>query len=84
MPGARGEVPAFWEAGHRLHIAHAAAETRRDQGTLVYLAEARDIAPTWVQHQPLGSATMRILVDRAPRRQGEMFASFAEHYGVIH
>jgi len=82
-PDTRGEVPAFWEAGHRLHIAHAAAETRRDRDALAYLAEARDIAPTWVQHQPLGGATMRILVDRSPRRQGEMFATLAKHYGVI-
>jgi hypothetical protein len=82
-PDARGEVPAFWEAGHRLHIAHAAAQIRRDREALLYLAEARDIAPVWVQHQPLRTVTMRILVDRAPRRQGEMFASLAAHYGVI-
>ncbi|MFD1044319.1 helix-turn-helix domain-containing protein [Kibdelosporangium lantanae] len=82
-PDARGEVPAFWEAGHRLHIAHAAAETRRDREALAYLAEARDIAPTWVQHQPLGRVTMGILVDRASRRQGEVFASLATHYGLV-
>lgn len=82
-PDARGEVPAFWEAGHRLHIAHAAAQTRQDREARGYLAEARDIAPDWVRHQPLGTATMRILVDRAARRQGEVFASLAAHYGVI-
>lgn len=82
VPETSGEVPAFWEAGHRLHLAWAAAELRRDREALGYLAEARDLAADWVRYQPLGARTMRTLVDRAPRRRGRDFAALATHYGV--
>lgn len=49
VPQARGSVPAFREAGHRLHLAHAATQTRQDRLALTYLAEARELAPDWVQ-----------------------------------
>ncbi|MGH3515996.1 MAG: helix-turn-helix domain-containing protein [Haloechinothrix sp.] len=83
VPDARGEVPAFWEAGHRLRLAAAAMELRRDHRALSYLAEARDLAPDWVRYQPLGEATMRRLLDRASRRRGTEFAQLAVHYGVV-
>lgn len=82
VPETSGEVPAFWEAGHRLHLASAAVELRRDREALGYLAQARDLAPDWVRYQPLGARTMRTLVDRAPRRRGKGFAALATHYGV--
>lgn len=72
VPAAQGEVPAFWEAGHRLRLAAAALELRRDSQALEFLSEARDLAPAWVRHQPLGEATMRRLVDRAVRRRGPL------------
>jgi hypothetical protein len=82
VPAAAGdEVPAFWEAGHRLHLAHAALELRQDREALEYLAQGRDLAPDWVQYQPLGASTMRSLIDRAPRRPGARFATVAGHYG---
>jgi transcriptional regulator with XRE-family HTH domain len=83
LPAATGYVPAFWEAGHRLTLAAAATELRNDRLALACLAEARDLAPDWVQYQPLGVATMRLLVDRAARRRGEDFAALAGHYGVV-
>lgn len=83
IPDARGEVPAFWEAGHRLRLAAAALELRRDRQALDFLSEARDLAPDWVRYQPLGRATMRRLVDRAARRRGPTFAALARHYGVL-
>lgn len=46
VPDAQGTVPAFWEAGHRLMLAAAAAELRDNQRALDYLAEARDLAPS--------------------------------------
>ncbi|ATE52810.1 helix-turn-helix domain-containing protein [Actinosynnema pretiosum] len=82
VPEARGTVPAFWESGHRLHLAHAAAQLRRDQLALRYLTEARDLAPDWAAAQPLGATTMRLLLDRATRRRGAAFAALAAHYGV--
>ncbi|MFL6126888.1 helix-turn-helix domain-containing protein [Actinophytocola sp.] len=83
VPDAQGEVPAFWEAGHRLMLAAAAAALRDNQRALEYLSEARDLAPDWVRYQPLGTSTMRTLVDRATRRRGESFAALAAHYGVV-
>lgn len=83
VPDPRGEVPAFWEAGHRLHLAAAAVDVRQDQLALGFLTEARDLAPDWVRRQPLGVSTMRQLVDRATRRRGATFALLAAHYGVV-
>lgn len=83
VPDTAGDVPAFWEAGHRLLLAAAAAELRRDRDALGWLAEARDLAPDWVRYQPLGTSTMRRLIDRATRRRGPEFAALATHYGVI-
>lgn len=83
IPGARGTVPAFWEAGHRLRLAAASAAVRRDREALDYLAQARDLAPDWVRSQPLGTSTMRHLAERAPRRRGNTFANLAVHYGVV-
>ncbi|HET6286372.1 MAG TPA: helix-turn-helix domain-containing protein [Amycolatopsis sp.] len=78
-----GDVPAFWEAGHRLYLAAAAAELRRDREALAWLAEAKDLAADWVRYQPLGKATMKRVVDRTTRRRGPEFAELAAHYDVI-
>lgn len=83
VPHANGPVPAFWEAGHRIHLASAAAELRQERRALSLLAEARELAPDWVRYQPLGTAVMREIVDRATRRRNEEFADLAEHYGVV-
>lgn len=83
IPDTRGEVPAFWEAGHRLMLAAATTELRDNRTALAHLAAARDIAPDWVRYQPLGTSTMRTLVDRATRRRGATFAVLAAHYSVV-
>jgi transcriptional regulator with XRE-family HTH domain len=83
VPAANGPVPAFWEAGHRIHLASAAVELRQERRALTLLAQARDLAPDWVRYQPLGVAVMRDIVDRATRRRNEEFADLAEHYGVV-
>lgn len=83
VPAASGEVPAFWEAGHRLILASASAETRHDRQALAYLTEARDLAADWVRYQPLGRAVMQRLVERAPRRLGAAVAKLAQHYQVV-
>ncbi|WP_410563842.1 helix-turn-helix domain-containing protein [Amycolatopsis sp. cmx-4-61] len=83
VPDTAGDVPAFWEAGHRLLLAAAATDLHHDRDALAWLAEARDLAPDWVRYQPLGKNTMRRLVDRATRRRGREFAALATHYGVV-
>lgn len=83
VPGTTGDVPAFWEAGHRLFLAAAATELHLDREAVGWLAEARHLAPDWVRYQPLGAGTLRRLLDRAPRRRGPAYAALAAHYGVI-
>jgi transcriptional regulator with XRE-family HTH domain len=83
VPDANGPVPAFWEAGHRIHLASASVDLRQERRALALLAEARTLAPDWVRYQPMGSAVMREIVDRATRRRNEEFAELAEHYGVV-
>jgi transcriptional regulator with XRE-family HTH domain len=83
VPRANGPMPAFWEAGHRIHLAAAAAELRQERRALTFLGQARDLAPDWVRYQPLGVAVMREMVDRATRRRNGEFAELAEHYGVL-
>jgi transcriptional regulator with XRE-family HTH domain len=83
LPGAGGKLPRFWEAGHRLHLAKAAADLRRTHDVLDHLDQARVIAPSWSAEQPLGKSIMGALVDRAARRPGEAFARLATHYGVL-
>jgi hypothetical protein len=83
VPPANGPMPAFWEAGHRIHLAAAAVELRQERRALTLLGQARDLAPDWVRYQPLGVAVMREMVDRATRRRNEEFAELAEHYGVV-
>lgn len=83
VPAPNGPVPAFWAAGHRIHLAASHTELRQERKALTLLAEARDLAPDWVRYQPLGAATMREIVDRATRRRNDEFAELAEHYGVV-
>lgn len=83
VPRSQGQVPAFWEAGHRLILAASAVQLHKDKLALDYLAEARDLAPEWSRHQPLGRSTMRALVDRAARRQTKRFAELAAHYSIV-
>lgn len=88
MPSAHGNVPPFWEAGHQLRLAAVAADLRRDGQAVAHLESARKIAPHWSRHQPLGRATMRRLIDRAPKRRGPQFAALARYYtrtgSVVH
>lgn len=83
VPAPSGPVPRFWEAGHQLHEAAAAAELRQEDRALRALADAAEHAPDWVRHQPLGVAVMRELIDRAPRRMAQRFERLATLYGVI-
>lgn len=39
IPAAHRDVPAFWEAGHRLRLAAAAVTVRRDKQALAFLGE---------------------------------------------
>lgn len=77
-----GRLPAFWEAGHELRIASASVRTRRYDDALDHLDQAHRLAPDWATSQPLGTSTMRALLDRATRRRGPRFAALAHAYGT--
>lgn len=77
-----GQLPAFWEAGSALHIASASFKTRRYDDALHHLDQAHRLAPDWATSQPLGTATMRALLDRATRRRGPRFAALAHAFGA--
>ncbi|MFI2365388.1 hypothetical protein [Promicromonospora sp. NPDC019610] len=80
LPALPGQLPAFWEAGHALHIASASVKTRRYDDALHHLDRAHHLAPDWATSQPLGVATLRTLLDRAARRRGPHFAALANAY----
>jgi tetratricopeptide (TPR) repeat protein len=75
-----GSVPAFWEAGHRLHLAAAAADLDEHRAALAHLRAARDIAPDWARLQPLGVAVAGDLVERYPRRRDADTTAVLAHY----
>jgi transcriptional regulator with XRE-family HTH domain len=82
LPVLPGQLPAFWEAGHALHVASASVKTRRYDDALHHLDQAHRLAPDWATSQPLGAATMRTLLDRATRRRGPRFAALAHAFGA--
>ena len=82
LPAMPGQLPAFWEAGHALHIASASVKTRRYDDALHHLDQAHRLAPDWATSQPLGAATMRALLDRATRRRGPRFAALANAFSA--
>jgi transcriptional regulator with XRE-family HTH domain len=75
-----GQAPAFWEAGHRLHLAAAAADLREYGDALSHLSTARDIAPDWVRLQPLGVAVAGDLAEHYPRRRTAEATAILTHY----
>ena len=75
-----GRVPAFWEAGHRLHLA-AAHDDLGEYGEAVgHLAVARDIAPDWVRLQPLGIAVAADVAEHLSRRRDPETSAVLAHY----
>jgi hypothetical protein len=62
VPEGTGTVPAFWEAGHRLHLAAAYADLERWGEVAEHLEAARVLAPQWSRMQPLGRTVVGALV----------------------
>lgn len=81
VPDAAGAVPAFWESGHRLHLAAACADLERWTDVVEHLEGARTLAPQWSRVQPLGRAVVVHLVEHRGRRS-ERIAALATHYGA--
>jgi transcriptional regulator with XRE-family HTH domain len=80
VPDTSGTVPAFWESGHRLHLAAACADLQRWSDVADHLAAARTLAPQWSRVQPLGRTVVGYLVEHRGRRS-ERIAELAAHYG---
>ena len=81
LPDTAGTVPAFWESGHRLHLAAACADLERWGDVVEHLAAARVLAPQWSRVQPLGHTVVGQLVEHRGRRS-ERIAELAAHYGA--
>jgi tetratricopeptide (TPR) repeat protein len=81
VPEATGTVPAFWESGHRLHLAAACADLQRWGEATEYLEAARVLAPQWSRVQPLGRTVVGALVEHRGRRS-ERLAELLAHYGT--
>jgi transcriptional regulator with XRE-family HTH domain len=81
VPEATGTVPAFWESGHRLHLAAACADLQRWGEATEYLEAARVLAPQWSRVQPLGRTVVGALVEHRGRRS-ERLAELLAHYGA--
>lgn len=79
VPDAAGTVPAFWEAGHRLHLAAACADLERWTDVADHLDAARRMAPQWTRVQPLGRVVMGHLVEHRGRRS-DRITELAAHY----
>jgi transcriptional regulator with XRE-family HTH domain len=80
VPEAAGTVPAFWESGHRLHLAAACADLERWSDVAEHLDAARVLAPQWSRVQPLGRTVVGALVEHRGRRS-DRIAELAAHYG---
>ncbi|GAA5175093.1 helix-turn-helix domain-containing protein [Pseudonocardia eucalypti] len=80
VPPAVGRVPAFWEAGHRLHLAAAAVDLDEWQDSISHMEAARSLAPQWARVQPLGQVVMANLLEHWPARRPGRVAELAQHY----
>ena len=80
-PATAGAVPAFWESGHRLHLAAACTDLERWGEVVEHLDAARTLAPQWSRVQPLGHTVVSQLVEHRGRRS-ERIGQLAAHYGT--
>jgi len=81
VPAPAGAVPAFWESGHRLHLAAACTDLERWGEVVEHLDAARTLAPQWSRVQPLGHTVVSQLVEHRGRRS-ERLGQLAAHYGA--
>lgn len=81
VPAVTGTVPAFWESGHRLHLAAACADLQRWNDVTDHLTAARALAPQWSRVQPLGRAVVGQLLEHRGRRS-DRITELATHYGT--
>jgi transcriptional regulator with XRE-family HTH domain len=79
VPDVAGAVPAFWEAGHRLHLAAACADLTQWGDVLDHLEAAAVLAPEWSRVQPLGVTVAGQLVEQRGRRTDRL-ARVARHF----
>lgn len=84
-PAGPGSAPAFFEAGHRLHLAAAALDLGRKNTACQQLHLAHDTAPEWVRGQPLGPELVQrlLLMRRGQSRHDTRFTTLARGYGLI-
>ena len=82
LPAPAGRVPAFWEAGHRLHLAAAAVDMGQWDDAIGHMDVARRTAPQWARVQPLGQVVLAQLVEHWPSRRPSRLTKLVEHYSA--
>jgi transcriptional regulator with XRE-family HTH domain len=82
LPAPVGRVPAFWEAGHRLHLAAAAVDMGQWDDAIGHMDAARRTAPQWARVQPLGQVVLAQLVEHWPSRRPSRLTELVEHYSA--
>lgn len=80
IPPPAGSVPAFWEAGHHLHLAAAAVDLGRWDDAVDHMDTARQLAPQWARVQPLGQVVLAQILQRWPARRPARVSDVAAHY----
>jgi transcriptional regulator with XRE-family HTH domain len=80
LPPAVGSVPAFWEAGHRLHLAAAAVDLEQWSDAIGHMESARSLAPQWARVQPLSQVVLAQLLEHWPSRRPTRLSELATHY----
>jgi tetratricopeptide (TPR) repeat protein len=80
IPRPTTAVPAFWNAGHELHLAAAAAEVGRDREALKHLRAARSLAPEWTRRQPLGAKTFWALYGKTAHHREDGYRILASYF----
>jgi transcriptional regulator with XRE-family HTH domain len=80
VPPATGAVPAFWEAGHRLHLAAAAVDLEQWNDATGLLEGAARLARQWVRVQPLGQVVLARLLEHWPSRRPSRLSALVPLY----
>lgn len=84
VPEATGEVPAFWEAGHRIHLAAAAVDLEQWDHAITLMTNARELAPQWSRVQPLSRVVLAQLAEHWPSRRPARLASLISAFAPEH
>jgi tetratricopeptide (TPR) repeat protein len=80
VPAPSGSVPAFWEAGHRIHLAAASVDLKRWDDAITHMEAAWRLAPQWARVQPLSQVVLSQLAEHWPSRRPARLVDLVAKY----